>query len=532
MIKRFSAILSVTLVFCLLIVGCTPLLHFFNQGLVPFNEMEYTRPDMVEFSSVLDESCKAALEEKDIHKLENAIWTFYDAYDLFYTNLCLAMISHSHDLTDIYWEEEYTYCISNSAVVDAGLDRLYRSLAQSPIRQILEGDDYFGAGYFDSYDGESIYDPQLMQMLSQDALLCSEYQTISGQAAAVEYYSEEYFSTYGSQMAEIFLELVELRQQIAAHVGYESYPEFAYDFYHIRDYTPQQATSYLADIRAELVPLYTQVLASGFWDQELRSCGEKETFQYVKTMAKNMGGVMADAFRDMEKAGVYDLSFGDRKYAASFEVYLSYYYTPYIFISPSNTEYDKLSFAHEFGHFCCDYVIPGGSMHGVDVAEIFSQGMEYLSLLYTDDGDVLTRLKMADCLGVYVEQAAFASFEHQVYSLTGDQLSVEGIQQLYEQICVSYGVNYSDWDSRDYVCVPHFFETPMYIISYVLSNDVAFQIFEMERTQQGTGLACLENSLYSSQLYLLSFLEEAGLEHPFVTGRLMSVRKTLESILN
>ena len=530
--KRFSMMLSICLVLCLLLSGCTPLLSFFNQGLVPYSQMEYTRPDMVELSLVLDESCKAALEETDIRKLEDAIWAFYDVYDQFYTNLCLAMIAHSQDLTDIYWEEEYAYCISHSAPTDAGLDKLYRSLAQSPIRDVLEGDDYFGADYFDSFEGESIYDEQLTQMLSQDALLCSQYQSINGQAAAVEYYSEEYFTQYGSQMAEIFLELVELRQQIAAYVGYESYPEFAYDFYHVRDYTPQQATSYLADIRAELVPLYQQVSASGFWDQELPACGEDDTFRYVKSMAQNMGGVISDAFTDMEKAGVYDISYGEKKYATSFEVYLSYYYTPYIFLSPSATEYDKLSFAHEFGHFCTDYVTIGGNVHSVDVAEIFSQGMEYLSLLYAEDPGSLTQLKMADCLGTYVEQAAFASFEHQVYSLTGDELTVEAIEQLYEEICIAYGLNTPQWDSRDYVCVPHFYEMPMYIISYVVSNDAALQIYEMEVKQQGTGLACLENNLYSTQPYILSFLEEAELESPFATGRLMRVRQTLEAILN
>ena len=524
-------VIAVCLALSFMLSGCSILDIFWGADLVPYNQMEYVRPNMVEFTQVLDSSCAIALEETDLRKLEDAIWAFYDVYDAFYTNMGLAMIAYCRDLTDIYWESEYTYCASHSATVDAGLDQLYRHLAQSPLRHTLEGEDYFGEGYFDSYEGESVYDEQLTQMLNAEAELCARYQSINGEASAVTYYSEEYFEIYGSQMATVFLELVQLRQQIAAYLGYDSYPEFAYDFYHMRDYTPQQAISYLADVRAELVPLYRKLSQSDFVNQELPAVTEGETYQYVKKMAKNMGGTIDSAFSDMSSAGVYDISYGVNKYAASFELYLTTYYTPYIFLNPTGTDYDKLSFAHEFGHFCTDYVNLGGSMHGVDVSEIISQGMEYLSLIYADAPETLQRIKLTDCLNVYVEQAAYASFEHQVYQLTGEDLTVEGIQSLYQQICVSYGLDSTQWDAREYVCIPHFYESPLYIISYVLSNDAAFQIYEMELQQKGSGLACLENSMVSSSYYFLDFLQQTGIESPFATGRLMKVRQTLEDLL-
>ena len=524
-------LITLFLVLSILLTGCIPLGSIFAGGLTPYSQMEYSRPDMVKFTSVLEDSCTIALQTQDIKKLENAIWAFYDVYDWFYTNLSLAMIAHSRDLTDIYWEGEYAYCVSHSAEADAGLDKLYRTLANAPLRDALEGEDYFGAGFFDAFEGESFYDDQLTQMLSQEALLCSKYQTINGQASAAEYYSEEYFTDYGSQMEQVFLELVQLRLQIASYLGYDSYPEFAYDFYHMRDYTPQQATSYLADIRAELVPLYVQLRDAAYDDSQLLPCEESETFAYVKSVARNMGGVFQDAFSDLERAKVYDISYGAHKYAASFEIYLTYYYTPYIFLAPTGTQYDKLSFAHEFGHFCTDYVMPGGSYHGVDIAEIFSQGMEYLSLFYADNSDSLQQLKMADCLCTYVEQAAYASFEHQVYALTEAELTMESIRQLYAEVADAYGIVTEGWDSREYVCIPHLYETPMYLISYVVSNDAAFQIYEMELQQKGSGLQCLETNLASTQSYLLAFLEEAGLESPFATGRLIRARQTLESVL-
>lgn len=500
------------------------------QFSLSYDQMEYTRPDMVNFNSVLEDSCTVALEETNIKKVENAILAFYSVYDDFYTNLNLAFIAYSHDLTDLYWEAEYHYCTEQSATAYAGLDQLYRCLAKSPVRETLEGDNYFGEGYFDSYEGESVYDEYMLSLLSREEELKSQYQMINAESSDVTYYSDEYFTTYGSQMAQVFLELVQLRQEIATYTGYDSYVEFAYDYYHVRDYTPQQAISYLADVRVELVPLYEQINSSDFWDLELSACTESEMLSYVRSMSKAMGGTVKDAFELMSKTEVYDITYSEKKYNTSFEVYLGSYSTPYIFVCPTGSEYDKLTFAHEFGHFCCDYASYGGGQ-GIDVAEIFSQAMEYLSLSYADDVGQLKKLKMADCLSVYVEQAAYASFEHQVYGLTGEDLTVENIQALYADILSDYGMNVQGRDSRDYVCIPHFYESPLYVISYVVSNDAALQIYELEQEEKGQGLACFEKNMTSSQPYLLAFLEEAGLESPFATGRLTKVRQTLEEIL-
>lgn len=513
------------LITCLIFTGCVPI----GSGLVSYDRMEYSRPNMEQFASVLEESCSTALSTENMRLLEDAIWAVYDEYDAFYTNLSLAFIAHSRDLTDIYWAGEYAYCASYSATADAALDRLYRTLAQSPLREELEGEDYFGADYFDSFDGESIYDAHLIELFSKEAELCTQYQEVYAASGDVEYYSDVYFETYGDQMAQIYVELIALRQEIAAYTGYSSYPEFAYDFYYVRDYTPQQATAYLADIRAELSPLYRQLMQKE--GINLQSAGETETFSYVRSMAKNMGGIFWNAFHDMEQAGVYDISYGEHKYSTSFEIYLSYYGIPYIFLSPTGTEYDKLAFAHEFGHFCSDYVTLGGSVHGVDAAEVISQGMEYLSLVYAEDGASMVSLKMADCLRTYVEQAAYASFEQQVYGLTGEDLTAENVQALYEQVCTGFGLDVAGWDARDYVCIAHFYETPFYIISYVLSNDAALQLYEMERSQQGNGVACFEGALRSTSPYFLAFLEEVGLESPFAAHRLSTVRQLLENLI-
>ena len=137
--------------------------------------------------------------------------------------------------------------------------------------------------------------------------------------------------------------------------------------------------------------------------------------------------------------------------------------------------------------------------------------------------------KLADTLCTYVEQAAYALFEQQVYDLTGDDLTVENVQKLYEQIGREFGFDSCEWDSRDYVAVSHFYTSPMYIVSYVVSCDIAFQIYQLELAEPGAGLALYEKCIYSTDGYLMLFAESYGLEPPFAEGRLEEVKKTLET---
>ena len=80
------------------------------------------------------------------------------------------------------------------------------------------------------------------------------------------------------------------------------------------------------------------------------------------------------------------------------------------------------------------------------------------------------------------------------------------------------------------VTVPHFYSNPLYIISYVVSNDAALQIYQQELETPGAGLATYQQSLATEQEYFLAFLEEAGLESPF--DRVDSVKEFLTDRLS
>lgn len=478
-----------------------------GDRIIPYSQMEYVRPDMEAMEALL-ENVREASSEENLEKTLDGINEWYEAYDWFYTAYNLADIRYSGDLSSEKWETEYEFCSGAVGQADGMLEELYRILAVSPLADTLEGDDYFGEGFFDGYLGQSVYSEEFLALLEEESGLVGRYYQLTGE----EHGEDD--DLWWNETAQVLADLIRVRQQAAACQGYDSYVDFAWDFYYDRDYTPEAAESYLRAIQETLTPLYRQMAMTNVWDGAGRYASADRTFSNLRAAAENMGGRIYDAFRLMEEGELYDISYGENKYNSSFEIYLTSYGEPFLFMNPELSRYDSLTIAHEFGHFCNDYASFGSTV-GIDVAEFFSQGMEYLSLCYGDNTQDLARVKLADSLSIYVEQGCYAAFEQEMYRLTGDALSPEGLRELYEKIALSYGFDSVGYDPGEFVTVNHFYTNPLYVISYVVSNDAAMQLYELERETPGEGLRRLERHLDTEESFFLAFLESAGLESPF-----------------
>lgn len=537
--KRGTGLVCLALVLSLMLGGCS--LGFLGDylerlsravdtisGDAGYEDMVYTRPDMTALEQTLEESCEICRTSTEIDEVLDAIYAYYDCYDEFQTNMLLAYVHYNTDLRDTYWEGENAYCAANAGTVDAGLEELYFALAQSPIREILDGEDYFGPGFLEAYEGESLWDKDFLALLEEEARLEGKYYEVMGEQTPENYgaFCDAHYDT----LAQLLVELVQVRQKIAAHMGYGSYAGYAYDFAHQRDYVPAQAGKLMDAIRQDLVPLYIRMHSEeSDWGME-EPCDRQEMTEYVSRCAEAMGGYAEEAWDLMEGKGLWEIEPGEYKLNASFEVYLPVYRVPLVFVNPTQTQYDKLVLAHEFGHFFHDFV-RSGSMTGTDVAEVLSQGMEYLSLCLCGDTEDLARLKMADSLAIYVEQAAYASFEHRLYELAGEELTAENIRGLYAQVGEEFGFDCLEWDTREYVLLTHIYTEPMYLISYVVSNDAALQLYEQEQAEPGSGVEKYLSMPSGEEIQFCGFLEEMGLESVFVPERIPRVKATLEEIL-
>lgn len=533
------------------------------KEMLQFSEIPYVRPDIGEIrerAAALEEALEAGCT---LRKAEELLDRFYEKYRSFQTMYVLAQIRSDQNTRDEYYREEYNWCAESYYEVAQILEQIYRSCARSKLCDRLE-DSYFGEGILSEYGEEAetaYYSEESIALMQRENALVTEYYELTanpvieldGEERELNEYLEAadaydtiraidaYYEQYNGRVAEVYIRLVKIRNEIAESLGFESYESMQYGaFGYDRDYSPQEAEELIEEIRRVIVPLYEELTPD--WDsvpEAGRGMDEERLRETLSGAAHSMGEDIAEAFDFMEEFGLYDIEQRADKLALSYQSYLWDYEAPFLFVDVYGDLADVLSFAHEFGHYA-DAYINYDAYETMDLSECFSQGMEYLVLsrvgepLTPDEREALYELKLYDTLDMYVQQASYAAFEHQVYGAEESELTAEYLNELALQLAKEFG--YCDEYSETYfalgwIDITHFFEQPFYIISYPVSNDVAMQIFEKELEKSGSGLEKYMEMLPRDSEKLIEAAETVGLESPFAEGRMEKTAKTIAALL-
>lgn len=510
---------------------------------IPFEEIEYRRPDGEGLCFALEQVQMLVESGAGTEQILDAYEQVYEDYVLFDTMSSYAYIRYTLDLSDPYFDEEQNWCAEQEPLVEQALERCFVAMAESDLREELE-EAYFGADFFAFYDEFRIYsNDAVVALLQEEAALQTDYMALQNEITLVwqgeerlmeELLEEEdlsyeelleiygcYYETYGPQATEIFIRLVEVRQQIAALLGYESYAHFAYAYYYERDYSPEDGAAYTAAIASGL----SQYYATALFTQSAISQDMDWVMEHAEQTIYAFGGELATAYTYMQAYGLSDLSRSPSKMPGSYMTYLSAYDMPYLYVSPQGDMGDFLTVMHEFGHFTDGFVNCNGTS-SIDCAEVFSQGLEFLSLNRVElsrwEQELLVEEKVADALMTYLTQACYAAFEERVYALDPEELSVERLNEIFWECNVEFGTDAFMEKSvlaPGWIDIQHFFIAPYYVISYCVSNDVALQIYERE-LETGEGLALYRNLLSESPgSSILELVEAGGLEDPFSMER-------------
>lgn len=481
---------------------------------VAFSRLTYERPE----SEALLAELNALAEDINDLSLEEAITRYLDAYDgyvLFGTMTQLAYILYTLDLDDTALGEEYNLCNAELLLLSQALENCYIAMTASDLRTALE-DEVFGEGFFLDYDSEGFYsDDRAVELLQRDSELQSRYLELLLDESS---YEAEYDTA-----VEIFIELLRVRRELAQVLEYDSYADFAYDFYYDRDYTPEQAAQYTADIAEYFPPLLDGALSCGYY-APMRT---QKAFSLLGDAAQSLGGEFAEACDFMIEYELYDISDSVGKMNGSYTTYLEAYEMPYLFLSPTGYSDDLLTAAHEFGHFVDSYV-NCNLTSSTDCAEIFSNALEYLMLdrfdLPDSTREAMTASKLADSLLVFLSQACYAEFERRVYDLPDGELTAERLGEVFAACCADFGLTElygsSPSAAKSWVLIHHFYIAPFYVISYCVSEDAALRIYQCELSD-GSGLTAYRRLLsLSADNTFVNLLEEAELGSPFDDGRM------------
>ena len=524
---------------------------------VAFEDMEYTRPDAAALCKALGELEKLVKDGGSFDEVGAAFEAAYSDYSLFNTMDSLSYIRHTIDLNDEYYETENNWCEEQSPLIEQALEKCYIAMGQSDLRDRLE-EEYFTEDFFDFYDENQIYsNDRVVKLMQKDNDLQAQYMALQSDQT-IEWNGEEvlyediigdesldydsylmayqlYYNKYNPQVGEIFAEMIRTRNEIARELGYDTFADFAYSYYYDRDYTPEEAEDYLSDIAAELAPMYFYAV---YGAQNTTPCSTDEVLDLFEKTVYRFGGEFATSYEFMQAYDLMDITDSSSKMPGSYVTYLSSYQMPFLYVSPTGKLDDLLTCCHEFGHFVDGFVNCNGTS-SIDCNEIFSQGLEFLSLsraeLDDDERETLTISKVADSLMTFVSQAAYAEFELRAYALPDDQLNTEGLNALFLECMEEFGQSYTGMEdiiAPGWIDIQHFLIAPYYVISYCVSNDAALQIFQLEE-ENGTGLETYRALMStSSGNTILALLEENGMESPFEPGRVEELADFFEDYLS
>ena len=535
-----------------------------NPDGLKFSDMHYTRPDLDKLSAdvaAVEEALENGMKLKDVEELLDVCM---DGYDEFSTMYSLANIYNCKDLRDEYYAAEYEWISTENSTVSQLFDEMYYACAGSALGAELE-EDYFWEGFCEDYadPDDSYYNDESVALMQRESELISRYREIvadpviewKGEEVAFYELLEElsdysdvqgyydylgalmtYYETYNEPLAEVYIDLMRVHEDMAKAMGFSTAEEMEFVFGFDRDYTPEDAAVFIDDVKTYLVPISIWAEERGLsYNITYSPLGSEELYSALHGVAENIGHGCTEAFSFMDKYELCDVEPSVYKANTSFQTYLSMYDAPFVFLNPEGTTRDLVTFVHEFGHFTDAYT-NFDAAETIDLAEVYSQALEFLSLSHMDgllpasDVNALRTGKMLDALDTFIQQASFADFESKAHAIGPDELTAEKLNELALQATKDFGYcpeGFEEFMQYFWMDITHLFEYPFYVISYPVSLDVAMQIYVLEVEEEGKGLDKYFEMMPRDYDTFMETVTENGLQSPFAEGGLASIAQVI-----
>ncbi len=519
------------------------------HGKVHYADMEYKRPDVEALIKELDTLTGLVNSKASFGEQSEAFMTLNTALGDYYTMYTLIQIKYFGDNSNEFYTEEYNLLDGYSVDVQNKVYKLMDTIEASEFKDRYER-TYFGEGYFDDWVSHD-YSDEVLELMKRETEITNKYlmeiadpviqvghETFRIRQTDFSTLNEELYHSlieaYNEKFAAMFAEVVKIRLEIAEKLGVD-YDDFAYGELQ-RDYTPEQADAYVSSIIENVVPLYKDLT-----DKQRPATEYTDTvatFTALKNGSENMGGIVERAFDYMFEYGLYDLSYSETKSAMSFQTYIMNYNAPFMFVSPYEDSSDFSTFSHEFGHYVDSYYNYNDGIT-IDNTEIASQAMAYIMPYYVNDGlladyDYL-QASVAETMSTYINTAFVSYFESEVYKLKASEVSADKINEIAAKCAADMGLDEAITFSFSnlWIEIQHIFISPMYYVSYVISNDVALQVLEAELETPGRGgLDAYINVIdRNTEKTFEEDLKISGFDSPFAEGRAEALADLIEGIM-
>lgn len=251
-----------------------------------FDQVEYRRPDGEAVLELIIQAQKKAQEDFLPFGLIASLRKISSATQEFYGSMAIAQVRNYADVNDSFYSEEMEYLNRWDARIQNTYDQLFEQIEASRFGSM--SDRIFGeSGVEDLQMSAQASSQAILSLQEQEKELEAQYYYTYAQATVEtpegevlyadlepegqQAYYESFIQRYSAQMGELFMQLVQLRRQMAQALGYESYTRVA-DLEMLRiGYTREEIRSFREQLKQTLAPVYRSYLEDFYHRAENRT---------------------------------------------------------------------------------------------------------------------------------------------------------------------------------------------------------------------------------------------------------------------
>ncbi len=394
---------------------------------------------------------------------------------------------------DAYAAAYITAAHSYSAAAQADADKAFEicSDASKIFTDTIEA--VYKSGY--DYVLDDVFTPDAAQSFTEQIPSDRFYELAQRESELISDYNE--ISKNGGSCTQLFLELVKVRNDIAAECGYDNYAQYSKEVY-MRGFTDEQTALFCEETAQYIKPVYlklTRILPSV--ESFALETDEKTVLDNVGNVLRLINPELGESYDYMCENKLYDISYSASKLnpGSAFTYPLTAHGSAFLFSAPAK-EYGAdatdavQSLIHEAGHFSALLNDPvydkrwGSYLNPVcvDTGEIQSQGLELLAERYYGRlfgrGAAGARYKRLHSLcAAIIDGCMFNEWQTRVFEC--DELTVDKCNEFAAELLKKYyDLDYTPAAAeRVWTSVPHNFHSPMYYFSYALSGAAALKLY-------------------------------------------------------
>ncbi len=517
----------------------------------------------------LAEDATNAGEALETEKMQETYEQMLTEMEKLMTCNALAQLNYYHDVFDGDNQTKQAELLDKAVDYGDKANVAIRELCKSPYKDTMI--ELLSAEQVEAYIDYEEMSEEEKKLVAKENGLEQEYEQLASEDFSFDYQGEEwnlerlgqegasvsaedYIQIYqgiyrekNAAVGEVYLELIQVRNQIAELNGYDNYADYAYEEVYVRDYTLKQAKKLLKEMRRKVAPVANQI-SDHLYDMNYQQIyyggsgqSSTEIIQKIGPFLEKIDPELRETQEHFLNYELYDMDTSSTKADTAFTIGLSYFHDGFIYGKMYDNYLDFYNAIHEFGHYNNTYRSADTFMessNNIDVCEIHSQGMQmlfydyYEELLGDEVGPVYAYYDVSNMAGNAVQAALISEFEIEVYE--NPDMSLQELNELYLKLSKRYGMYYTSEikELYNWCDVPHLFTSPCYYISYLTSAFSSLDLLTMaEEDRYGAVETYMTLTTIPGYIPYCSAVEYAGLRDIFEKGVAAEIMKETAEIL-